>query len=30
MDLADRVEAMTIGDDAVGSDHQPIFVTLTD
>ncbi|MCR9127347.1 MAG: endonuclease/exonuclease/phosphatase family protein [Rhodobacteraceae bacterium] len=27
-DLADRVESMTIGDDAVGSDHQPIFVTL--
>lgn len=29
-DLANRVEAMTIGEDAVGSDHQPIFVTLRD
>lgn len=27
-DLAHRVESMEIGDDAVGSDHQPIFVTL--
>ncbi|MEL7202844.1 MAG: endonuclease/exonuclease/phosphatase family protein [Pseudomonadota bacterium] len=29
-DLAQRVTAMTIGQDAVGSDHQPIFVDLTD
>jgi len=29
-DLAARVTAMTIGQDAVGSDHQPIFVDLTD
>ena len=29
-DLADKVEAMTIGEDAVGSDHQPIFVTLAE
>ena len=28
-DLADRVAGMTIGEDAVGSDHQPIFVSLT-
>ena len=27
-DLADRVAGMTIGEDAVGSDHQPIFVRL--
>ena len=27
-DLADRVDSMSIGEDAVGSDHQPIFVTL--
>lgn len=27
-DLADRVVGMTIGEDAVGSDHQPIFVHL--
>lgn len=27
-DLADKVTAMEIGSDAVGSDHQPIFVTL--
>lgn len=29
-DLAARVTAMTIGEGAVGSDHQPIFVDLTD
>lgn len=28
-DLADRVASMHIGNDAVGSDHQPIFVTLS-
>lgn len=27
-DLADRVTAMDIGVEAVGSDHQPIFVVL--
>lgn len=27
-DLADRVQSMEIGEDAQGSDHQPIFVTL--
>ncbi|MEO1536232.1 MAG: endonuclease/exonuclease/phosphatase family protein [Pseudomonadota bacterium] len=27
-DLTERVEAMTIGEDAVGSDHQPIFVEI--
>jgi len=27
-DIADKVTAMEIGDDAQGSDHQPIFVTL--
>ncbi|MEL6572402.1 MAG: endonuclease/exonuclease/phosphatase family protein [Pseudomonadota bacterium] len=27
-DLADAVQDMSIGEDAVGSDHQPIFVTL--
>ncbi|MHA3915019.1 endonuclease/exonuclease/phosphatase family protein [Halovulum sp. GXIMD14793] len=27
-DLADKVQSMEIGTDAVGSDHQPIFVTL--
>ena len=29
-DLADKVKAMDIGEDAVGSDHQPIFVTLAE
>lgn len=29
-DLADRVKTMEIGEDAVGSDHQPIFVTFAD
>lgn len=29
-DLADKVKAMGIGEDAVGSDHQPIFVTLAE
>lgn len=29
-DLADKVNAMDIGEDAVGSDHQPIFVTLAE
>lgn len=28
-DIAAKVETMTIGTDAQGSDHQPIFVTLT-
>ena len=28
-DLADRVAGMTIGENAVGSDHQPTFVSLT-
>lgn len=29
-DMAERVAQMEIGDDAIGSDHQPIFVTLRD